>query len=94
MHQHPKIKLGEIGVLMIQTDKPFYCLKDLANLMVKHPRTVRRWCKRLSVPPLATSGGNRWTRAMVEVLLLRYANYKRKSLICQNWRNGVASAQG
>lgn len=84
----------KVEVITIQIDRPLYDTKDIANLMLKHPRTVKRWWKRLKVYPLVTIGGHRWTRAAVEELLLRWTNHKKTCPNCQNWRNGRASSTG
>lgn len=42
-----------------------YTTKDLAAEMLLHPRTVKRWWRKLNVPPDACSGNacHRWTEA-------------------------------
>ena len=44
---------------------PLLTTKDLAAEMLLHPRTVKRWWRRLDVPPDACNGNgcHRWTEA-------------------------------
>ena len=51
--------------------------KDLAREMGLHPRTVKRWWKRLKVRPDACAGNSchRWTPAAYAKLLQRWRAY-------------------
>src|SRR6185312_15864641 len=51
-------------------------LKDLSAEMLLHPRTVKRWWKRLGVSPyIAGHGSHRWTRAQADSLMRRWRAY-------------------
>ena len=54
--------------------------KDLAREMGLHPRTVKRWWKRLKVKPDACAGNSchRWTPAAYAKLLKRWRAYWEK----------------
>lgn len=54
--------------------------KDLAREMGLHPRTVKRWWKRLKVKPDACAGNSchRWTPAAYAKLLKRWQAYWEK----------------
>ena len=50
--------------------------KDLAAEMALHPRTVKRWWKKLGVPPtVAAHGCHRWSEAAAALLVQRWADY-------------------
>ena len=51
--------------------------KDLARAMALHPRTVKRWWKRLKVKPDACAGNgcHRWTATAYARLLKRWQAY-------------------
>jgi hypothetical protein len=53
--------------------------KDLAVAMQLHPRTVRRWYKRLKVPPTVPGQAcNRWTEADADKLLAKWKKWHDK----------------
>ena len=56
---------------------PLATTKDLAQLMQLHARTVKRWWKKLGVPPDACNGNgcHRWTPEAVEKLLTGWKHY-------------------
>lgn len=51
-------------------------IKDLALAMDVHPRTVKRWWRRLGVPPdVRGHASHRWTPASAQKLLTRWQAY-------------------
>ncbi len=56
---------------------PLLTTKDLAAAMLLHPRTVKRWWKRLDVPPDACQGNgcHRWTAAGAARLFKAWRDY-------------------
>jgi hypothetical protein len=51
----------------------FVCLKDLAQSMKLSPRSVKRWWKRLGVPPsVAVNACHRWTQEDADKLIARW----------------------
>ena len=51
-------------------------LKDLANEMQLHPRTVKRWWKKLGVPPTVQGhGSHRWDETDAGRLLKAWHDY-------------------
>lgn len=54
----------------------FYHLKDLANEMGLHPRQVKRWTKKLKVPPTVPSQpAHKWSRADKDRLIRLWRQY-------------------
>lgn len=54
--------------------KQFVSMKDLAQIMELHPRSVRRWWRKLKVPPTVEAHHcNRWSPADAKKLLDRWA---------------------
>ncbi len=50
--------------------------KDIAREMGLHTRTVKRWWKRLAVPPfIAGNSCHRWTRPQFNTLLRRWRKH-------------------
>lgn len=66
-----------------------YTTKDLANVMLLHVRTVKRWWKKLNVPPFVSRNGcHRWTYRQAITLLNRWRKYQATHRIAACWRNG------
>ena len=66
-----------------------YTTKDIACAMLLHPRTVKRWWRRLNVPPLVSVNGcHRWTFRQCVTLLNRWAKYRAQYRAAAGWRNG------
>lgn len=67
-------------------------MKDLARVMSCHPRTVKRWWKRLGVFPDFRYGGRGalhfWTAARAKILLRKWSNYFATHRHAAGWRNG------
>ena len=56
--------------------KTLVCLKDLAREMQLSPRSVKRWCKVLGVPPTVPGhASHRWTRGDAQKLFERWKAY-------------------
>ncbi len=54
----------------------YYTTKDLASLMLLHPRTVKRWWHKLRVPPsVGVHRNHRWTERKAKLLLKRWQDY-------------------
>jgi hypothetical protein len=71
-----------------------YTTKDLATVMLMHEKTVKRWWRKLNVPPLiAGNRSHRWTQRQATRLIERWQKYSAKSRHVQNWRNGKSSAK-
>lgn len=72
---------------------PLLTTKDIAREMNFHPRTVKRWWKRLNVPPLIRGNScHRWTRRQVNTLLRRWRKYWLTHTHARNWSNGRVSS--
>lgn len=56
---------------------PLLTTKDLARELSLHPRTVKRWWKRLKVPPDACAGTacHRWTPKAYNRLMKKWRMY-------------------
>jgi hypothetical protein len=66
-----------------------YTTKDLACAMLCHPRTVKRWWKKLNVPPFAGKhGAHRWTYRQCLTLINRWKSYQSTHRAADGWRDG------
>ena len=55
---------------------PLLTTKDLAAAMLLHPRTVKKWWRKLRVSPrIRGHGCHRWTHAQAALLLKRWHDY-------------------
>ena len=56
---------------------PFYTVKDLAAELLLHPRTVKRWWRKLQCPPdaCAANGLHRWSERGKARLLKQLAGW-------------------
>ncbi len=60
-------------VLLLAQPMKFLDAKDLAAEMDLHPRTLRKWWRRLKVPPtIPAHADNKWSRADAEELKRRW----------------------
>lgn len=54
----------------------YYTTKDLAAEMLLHPRTVKKWWRKLRVPPsVGVHRCHRWTERKANLLLKRWQDY-------------------
>lgn len=82
-----------VGNPNLTTRRPLLTTKCLANILLLHPRTVKRWWKTLNVPPMICRNGcHRWTWPQVRTLVSRWRRYQLKHRHAARWRNGKASS--
>jgi hypothetical protein len=77
----------------MKSDSLFAHTKSLAVEMNCHPRTVKRWWKKLNVPPDVIGHGiNRWYLRNARKLIARWKKYRATHRHAASWRNGLASS--
>lgn len=86
-------KLTRADLPAIEENGALLTNKDIARATQLHVRSVKRWWKRLNVPPFINRNGtHRWTYRQAKIFLERWQQYRATHAITRNWRNGRASA--